>query len=358
MSSDPLLSDDYYTVLGVSRDADDSTLKKAYRRLALKNHPDKNPDDPQAEEKFKRIAEAYDVLSNKEKRAAYDQFGKEGAQAAEQGANVSTGGMNGFPAGAFGRGGGVRMNMSQAQDLFSMFFGGEDPFGGGLHGGFPVGSGGTSGIRIQMVGNDGIPHIINGSPGGLGSMFGPGGFSQSMHPSRNYQPRRYDKLNRGAVVVLKDLVGAADKNDEIGQVDSWNETKLRYIITLQDSNETLSVKQENIAQILKGVRVIDLTSNPELNGKSGVLIGERRSADGTRRFIINISVTKQTIAVTYNHLILPKDALVRIINVQSRPELNGTNGTITHWDSAAKRYNVQINQKETMRLKMENVELV
>lgn len=69
------MSNDYYTILGVDRNADDNTIKKAYRKLAIKYHPDKNPDNKEAEEKFKEIAEAFDVLSNKDKRANYDRFG-------------------------------------------------------------------------------------------------------------------------------------------------------------------------------------------------------------------------------------------------------------------------------------------
>ena len=66
---------DYYEVLGVPKDAAADVLKKAYRKLAMKYHPDKNPGDKAAEEKFKEAAEAYDVLSNPDKRARYDQFG-------------------------------------------------------------------------------------------------------------------------------------------------------------------------------------------------------------------------------------------------------------------------------------------
>ncbi len=66
---------DYYDVLGVSKDADSNSLKSAYRKLAMQYHPDKNPGDSNAEEKFKEVSEAYEVLSNSEKRQAYDAYG-------------------------------------------------------------------------------------------------------------------------------------------------------------------------------------------------------------------------------------------------------------------------------------------
>ena len=69
------MSEDYYKVLGVERTADASEIKKAYRRLAMKYHPDRNPDDAQAEERFKKVSEAYAVLSDDNKRKQYDTFG-------------------------------------------------------------------------------------------------------------------------------------------------------------------------------------------------------------------------------------------------------------------------------------------
>ena len=85
---------DYYEVLGVSKGASTDELKKAYRKLALKYHPDKNPGDKAAEEKFKEAAEAYDVLSNPDKRARYDQFGHAGMGGASDGAGGGFGGYS------------------------------------------------------------------------------------------------------------------------------------------------------------------------------------------------------------------------------------------------------------------------
>ena len=84
---------DFYQVLGVNRDASDSEIKKAYRKLAVQFHPDKNPGNKEAEEKFKEIGEAYAVLSDDNKRAKYDQFGHEGLNASSGG---GFGGFSGF----------------------------------------------------------------------------------------------------------------------------------------------------------------------------------------------------------------------------------------------------------------------
>ena len=118
---------DYYEVLGVERNADAETIKKAYRKAAIKYHPDKNPGDKEAEEKFKEAAEAYDVLSNEDKRARYDRFGHAGMNGA--------GGGGGF--GGFGGAGGFTM-----EDIFEQF---GDIFGGAVGGGFGGFGGGSRG---------------------------------------------------------------------------------------------------------------------------------------------------------------------------------------------------------------------
>lgn len=109
---------DYYEVLGVDRGADDATLKKAYRKLAKKYHPDMNPGDAEAEKKFKEATEAYGILSDPEKRKAYDQFGH---AAFENGGAGGAGGFSGFD--------GFNFNGGDMGDIFGDIFG--DLFGGG-----------------------------------------------------------------------------------------------------------------------------------------------------------------------------------------------------------------------------------
>ena len=116
---------DYYEVLGVDKQASEDEIKKAYRKIAIKYHPDRNPGDKEAEEKFKEAAEAYEVLHDPQKRQQYDQFGFNGPQ----------GGFGG------GFGGGASMDMN---DIFSMF---GDIFGG--HGGFSGFGGGFGGGGAQ-----------------------------------------------------------------------------------------------------------------------------------------------------------------------------------------------------------------
>jgi len=122
---------DYYEVLGVSKGATAVEIKKAYRKRAIQFHPDKNPDNKEAEEKFKEAAEAYEILSNADKKSRYDQYGHAGMSGAAGGGGFGGGGMN-------------------MDDIFSHF---GDIFGGGFGGGGFGGGGGRSSRRVNRGSN-------------------------------------------------------------------------------------------------------------------------------------------------------------------------------------------------------------
>src|SRR3954465_6309873 len=121
---------DPYEVLGVARDADDTTIKKAFRKLARELHPDVNSHDPDAEEKFKAAAEAYEILSDADRRATYDRYGHEGLRSGGQAPN-----FDGF---------------GSISDLFDAFFGGS--FGGAFGGGARTGprQGEDVGVAVEI----------------------------------------------------------------------------------------------------------------------------------------------------------------------------------------------------------------
>ncbi|OYT10494.1 MAG: molecular chaperone DnaJ [Bacteroidetes bacterium 4572_112] len=125
---------DYYEVLGVDKNADAATIKKAYRKKAIQHHPDKNPDDSSAEDKFKEAAEAYEVLSDDNKKARYDQYGHAGMGGAAGGGGFGGGGMN-------------------MDDIFSQFgdiFGGGGFGGGGRRSGRRVNRGSNLRVRVKL----------------------------------------------------------------------------------------------------------------------------------------------------------------------------------------------------------------
>jgi len=139
------MKQDYYKILGISKSATAAEIKKAYRKMAIKYHPDKNPDDKSAEEKFKKAAEAYEILSNSDKKARYDQFGHAAFEGGTGGGGFSGGGMN------------MEDIFSQFGDVFGGAFGGS--FGGGFGGGGHARVKGSNlRIRVKLT----LKEILNG----------------------------------------------------------------------------------------------------------------------------------------------------------------------------------------------------
>jgi curved DNA-binding protein CbpA len=214
--------------------------------MAIKYHPDKNPDDREkSEEKFKKISEAYQVLSDKEKRQTYDQFGKAGLE----------GGGGGNP---FGGGGG---GFADANDIFAAFFGGQDPFaqmfggGGRGMGGFP------GGVRVEMGGHPGMRGM-----GGMGGFPGMGGGMRQQQQQNPHHVDAYNVVPRKTPVVVKNLAGASQWNNCHGEVDGYDRQKERYHIKLE-AGESIALKPKNLVQIVNNCRLVNIESKPEWNHK-------------------------------------------------------------------------------------------
>lgn len=355
-----LRSDDYYAVLGCSRGDSDAQLKKAYRKLAVKWHPDKNPGNEEATKNFQKISEAYAVLSDEKKRKVYDQHGKDGVTAAEQGADVPTGG-GGF---GFRPGGGSHhhssngMSPEQADEFFRMFFGGSDPFGGmggstrgGGGSGINMmfgnsGMGGMSGMGGGMPGGMGSSFQMGGIPGGMGSSFGGGSFRQPQA-----QAKRYDAIPDGTIVSLKGLVNASHFNGDRGTIQQYVPSSGRYVVQLEDSDETLSVKASNLLQHVH-MRVHGIASRPELNGKTGTVIAWSPTSE---RYNIYVMSVEKVMSLKPGNVVLDKGTVGQITGLSSKPELNGRWGTVVDWVRDSNKYDLQLSAGKVIRIKVENL---
>ena len=359
MGTPNLNSKDYYQILGCPRDADESTLKKAYRKLAVKWHPDKNPDSQEATTNFQKVSEAYATLSDAKKRQMYDQYGEEGVKAHEAGADMpGGGGFGGFPGGMGGGMGG--MSPEEAQQFFAHAFGGGDPFGGMFGMG---GMGGGPGIRFSSSmggdpfggGVDPFSAFLGGGMGGSMRGSGMGGRGMRGHPGMRSQTmpvaKQYDVIPQGTIVSLKGLVNKSNLNGDRGVVKQYISSSKRYVVELEDSDETLSVKPENLLQHVH-VRIHDIQSQPELNGQTGTII---TWCPDKGRYSIYVASLKKFVSLRPNNVVLNNGTVAKVSGVESKPELNGRWGTIKNWVSDSNKYDVQLSASQIIRLKVENM---
>lgn len=220
---------DYYKLLGVDRNANEDEIKKAYKKMALKWHPDRNGGSEDANKKFKEISEAFEVLSDKQKRTIYDQFGEEGLKgggAPPPGAGGTPGGgysnFGGFPGGGTtfsftsspgsGFGGRSSFSPTDPQKIFEQFFGPGGLGGMGGMGGF--GGGGRSRMANVFDGDDDMSgSFFSGMPGGM-----PNG-RPSSRPSPQRQPSVSppSEITRALKVSLEDLYSGTTKHLKVGR---------------------------------------------------------------------------------------------------------------------------------------------
>ncbi len=278
-------------------------------------------------------------------------------------------GFGGFPSTGFrpagGGGGGVHhMSPEEAQEFFSHFFGGSDPFGGGfgfsssMNGGRrrgrPPGSadifssigGGMPGIQI----GGGMPGMQMG--GGMPGMHMGGGMPFDSYAQQGRpQAKRYDAIPPGTMVSLKGLIKRPDRNGDRGEIQEFDPSTGRYVVVLEDSEETMSVKPANLLQHVH-VRLHGIESQQDLNGKTGTILAWNASKERYNVYVVALS---KVVSVKPGNVILDKDTVGQIIGLVSKPELNGKWGTIKEWIRDSNRYEVQLSANQVVRVKMENI---
>jgi len=198
---------DYYATLGVGKDATQADIKKAFRRLARENHPDVNKGDAAAEKRFKEISEANEVLSDPEKRKAYDQLGANWKAYQQAGAGNgnpfagSAGGMGGFPGGMRFEYRGNPEDLAGFSEFFRTFFA-----GGGMGGG----GGGAGGTRIEF------DPLFGGLGGDTGAGYAASGFGSGSPRGRRPAPARPPDATADATISLEEVMRGTERHLQVG----------------------------------------------------------------------------------------------------------------------------------------------
>eukprot|EP01105_Mastigella_eilhardi_P013265 TRINITY_DN3013_c0_g1_i1.p1 TRINITY_DN3013_c0_g1~~TRINITY_DN3013_c0_g1_i1.p1 ORF type:complete len:370 (-),score=82.94 TRINITY_DN3013_c0_g1_i1:94-1203(-) len=324
---------DYYAILGVSRNADETELKKAYRKLALKWHPDRNKGSKESTEKFKEIGEAYDVLSDPDKRAVYDQLGEEGLKA---GAGATPpGGAGGFPSGfsqgpggaqffTFTSGGGGRhggAGFRDPYDIFREFFGNSSGFS---MGGDDEGMGGMGGMG-GMPGMGGFQGMSFGGMGGMPGMAGMGGM-QGMGGMRGSSFRKPEPIVRELPCSLEELFKGCTR-------------RLRVTKTIVDKQTGVQRQESKI-----------LTVDVKPGWKEGTRITFDKEGDDLHPGEVPpadiVFVVRQKPHSLYTR---DGDDLVYTVSVTLTQALTGTTLTLPHVDGSGREVAVEIPKVITPR---------
>lgn len=366
---------DFYRELGVSRQATDVEVAKAYKKLALRYHPDKNLDGKEnAEESFKRVTEAYEVLRDPEKRRTYDvsdarePLGRAGYDArtpSKEGTGQrSDRGDDVFKA----------FYSSSKPDPFSVLFSNGKDEDSGLFGspsgifGSPFGSGTAGGRHGAFFPTPPSPAPSSTASAGAGAGAGFGG-------SRGTGPSGYGGLGggsssvgsprgrrrsfagawpsyaiaKGAAVCVHSLAKAPEHNGKSGKVVGWDAARERYEVELDDGN-ILSLRPQHVLQLCE-VEVTGLESKPELNGCTGRV---ESFDEGKGRYVVRLLLRDSKIGLLPGNTILRVGTQVRTQGL-STERFNGQQGQIVDIDRDAQRYTVQCPFGKQIKIKYDNV---
>ena len=291
-------SNDYYQILGISKNANDDEIRKAYKREALKYHPDKNINNKEeAEKNFKKVNDAYSILSDKKKRQQYDTFGKDGME-------------NGF---GFGDGmeHGFTFTNNLHRDIFKSFFDSKENF----------------------MFNE---NIFNNDSGFKT-------FKSQNFFTNNTKPE-FIHISIGRNIIIKNL-NQTEKNGKIGKIENFNPNNKRYIVKLE-SGLRISLKFENIHQICRA----KIKKNGSIN--DGKIIGYNSKNDKLK-IIVNGSIQD----INKTDVIIENNTCIKIINIQSNVNYNGIIGKIKEYNNSNERYLVKIPGNKLLYLKTENISL-
>jgi len=297
---DDLSSSDYYKILGVSKNVNISDLKKKYRKLALKWHPDKNKNKKESEECFKKISEAYDVLSDDKKRQIYDNQGKEGFGIKNEQYHFNNLKKKSYNFSKF--------NFRNHDDLFSQMF--------------------DRNVKVEYM-------------------------SSNQYTVKSNNISIYDdyittfNYHVGSKILIYNLSKNINLNGISAKILDYSFKKKRY--TVKTNNQNISIKHENIIPLINNVTMVDIKSNEELNGKLGHVIDVDIKK---KRFKIKFN-ENEIFSVKQNNIIWPKNTLVFIFDLKENISLNGKKGKIIHFDGI--RYKLKLETFKEIKIKSQNI---
>ena len=289
--------EDYYNILGIKKKATSTEIKKAYKNLAIKYHPDKNPDNKEAEDKFKIISEAYSVLSDKDKKDTYDQFGEDG------------------------------FSNRPSVNRMNTFFKG-NPFGPG----FPFGSEFPSENAKKTVYKNGVTFTT---------------FRAGRDDSSEY-PNDVNIININSDVMIINVLNNSKVNNSIGKIIDYDMNKSKYIVKT-DTGAQVLIKHEKLLQLVT-ITTIDL-NDENLNNLQGVITGISQDLE---RY--NINLNNKIIALKQNNFIVPEGTCVELIKL-NKDSFNGTIGKVLSFDDDTKKYDVLLENNKYCKIKLENIKI-